>query len=176
MTSREKRLLTFFAIAAFAIVNLLGFKFLIQKRNDQRGKLIAAEKELEGAQQIGDISAQFTDDIDWLNARDLKEKHEQDVQNELKQFAYQEALRNGLQVGSQKLLEAVAPEGSRFHRSRVEFKVSGKEEPFYRWCDKLQSPDQLRAVTYMRLAPAREDDTKIEATVIAEQWFIPTTP
>lgn len=174
MTSNEKRLLTFFAVAAFALVNLLGFNILVKKRAKLQGSVSVAAKKLDDAKFYSEKSDLITDEIDWLNGRDLKEKNEQDVQNDLKQFAYQEALRNGLQVSSQKLLDAVA--GTQFHRSRVEFKVNGREEAFFRWCDKLQSPDQLRAITYLRLVPAREDDTKIEATAIVEQWFIPVTP
>lgn len=175
MTSNEKRLLTFFAVAAFALVNLLGFNTLVKKRDKLQGSVSVAAKKLDDAKFYSEKSDLITDEIDWLNERDLKEKHEQDVQNDLKQFAFQEAQRAGLQVGSQKLLEAVTVEGNRFHRSRVEFKVSGREESFFRWCDRLQNPDQLRAITYLRLVPAREDDTKVEATVIVEQWFIPVS-
>lgn len=174
MTAREKRLLIFLVTGIFVIANLIGINALLKKRTDLHNRTLAAEKQLEGALMIRDNADQFAPEMDWLNERDLAPKNEQDVQNELKQFAYQEAQRSGLQVSSQKLLDAVAPESGRFHRSRVEFKVNGREEPFYRWCcDKLQSPDQLRAITYLRLVPAREDDTKIEATVIVEQWFIP---
>ena len=36
-------------------------------------------------------------------------------------------------------------------------------------------PDQFKGVTFMRLAPDSKDDTKIDATVVVEQWYVPLT-
>jgi hypothetical protein len=53
--------------------------------------------------------------------------------------------------------------------------VTGSEESLYRWFDKINVPEQFRAVSQILLSPNKQDDTKIDCTVTLEQWFIPAT-
>jgi len=63
--------------------------------------------------------------------------------------------------------------GPHYHRVKYEIPVSGTEQALYAWLDRMQTPGEFRAVTFLRLSPNREDDTKIDATVIVEQWYVP---
>ena len=56
---------------------------------------------------------------------------------------------------------------------KYEIPVSGSEQSLYSWLDRLQVPTEFRAVTFLRVSPNREDDTKADATVIVEQWYVP---
>ncbi len=53
--------------------------------------------------------------------------------------------------------------------------VSGLEANFYRWLVSLDEPKGFRRVTSLTLYPLKEDDTKIEARVTIEKWFVPET-
>ena len=46
----------------------------------------------------------------------------------------------------------------------------------YRWLDRINIPDQFRIATQIKLAPEKEDDTKIDCVAVIEQWFVPLPP
>lgn len=173
MSSREKNLLIFFAVAGFLILNLLGFNYY----SSQRLKVQAAKTQAVNALEMAEFNRNNTDlvldEMDWLADNEPEPAAYQDVQTSLQQLAEREAVGSGLTIKSQRLLPTEAPEGAHFNSVKVQLNVGGTEQALYLWFNRITEPKELRAVTFIRLAPDREDDTKIDSTVIIEQMFVP---
>ncbi|OYV03708.1 MAG: hypothetical protein CFE26_20730, partial [Verrucomicrobiales bacterium VVV1] len=119
---------------------------------------------------------QGEDEMTWLADHEPQPDEDQLVQTKLQQLAESEARNGGLTIktGGQKLLPTDKT-GPYYHRAKVEFTVNGTEQALYSWIGKLQVAAEFRAVTFLRMMPNKEDDTKIDATLIIEQWFVPAT-
>lgn len=176
MSSREKKLLIFFAVAGFIVLNFFGANQLFAYQARIKADRQAAESELKTAEVFVESKDQVMDEMNWLAEHEPEPDEDQLVQTKLQQLAESEARNGGLTIktGGQKLLPTDKT-GPNYHRAKVEFTVTGTEQALYSWIAKLQVPTQFRAVTFLRLQPNREDDTKIDATLIIEQWFIPAT-
>ena len=172
MSPREKKLLIFFGIGGFAILNLLGFKYFMLAQLDIRGKHAAAVTELNNAIMISDSRGELAPQIEWLAANEPRPSDYQPVQTALQELAEKEVTSAGLTLKTQKLM-ATDTAGPNYHRVKVQLAVTGTEASLYRWFDRLNTPEKLRCVTYIRLSPNKEDDTKIDCIAIVEQWFIP---
>ncbi len=171
MSTREKRLLILFATAGFVIVNFLLFGFYTQKRDEIRTERQNARNALDMANLASQSRELVADEMEWLAEHEPEPRPYQDEQSELQQFAESQARAMGLEVKKVDLLSTEP--GTHFSRVRVQLRVVGMEQPFYRWIvDSLNDPNELRAVTFLNLRPNPEDDTKLEATVIVEKWFV----
>jgi len=178
MSPREKKLLTIFALAGFVILNFLAFRFYTDKKLDVDRKQIEAKSKLDEAQLYSASRDSVVDEMEWLAQHEPQPSPHQDVQSALQQLIEREAQVTGLTIkpGSQKLLPPEEGQGRHYHRAKVQVTVTGTDEALYTWLhDRINSPEQLRGATNIRLSPDREDDTKIDATVVIEQWFIPAT-
>jgi hypothetical protein len=175
MSPREKKLITFFAIAGFAILNLLLFNFATAQRQAVNARRDQAQQKLATAEMFRESSAQVTDQMAWLAEHEPEPAANQDVQTKLQQLAESEAKATGLTIKTQKPLPTDSAEGRHYHRAKIQITVSGTEEALYRWFDKLNMPDQLRIASQIRLTPNQQDDTKIDCTATIEQWFVPLT-
>jgi len=176
MSSREKKLLIFFAVAGFIIINLLVVNRFFAYQAKVKGEIQIAEGELQRAEMFVASKDQVIDEMDWLASHEPEPAEDQVVQTNLQSLAESQARNGGLTIktGGQKLLPTDKT-GPNYHRAKVEFSVTGTEQALYAWIGKLQVANEFRAVTFLRLQPNREDDTKIDATLIIEQWFIPAT-
>lgn len=175
MSDREKKLLLFFGIAGFAILNFIGFNLAqAQSLKVSRNKA-EARKQLDMAEMFRESSAQVTDQMDWLAKHEPAPSSPQDVQTKLQQLAEKFALSNGLTIKSQKPMPTDTS-GVHFHRTQFQFVVNGQEDALYRWFDQINVPDQFRIASQIRLSPDTKDDTKIDCTATVEQWFVPTAP
>lgn len=177
MSNREKNLLIFFAVAGFIVLNLLGFKYFSTYQSKIKRERQEAQAELQRAEMFLDSRDQVEDEMNWLADHEPQPDEDQLVQTKLQQLAESEARNAGLSIktGGQKLLPT-DKSGRHYHRAKVEFTVNGSEQALYSWIGKLQVPTEFRAVTFLRLMPNKEDDTKIDATLIIEQWFVPAPP
>lgn len=173
MSDREKKLVLLFGLAAFVLLNVFGVSWFRSYKKDIAAKLSKAESRLQVAQAYSDSYTTVADEMDWLADHLPKARAEQIVQTELLEFASNQASTNQLTANRKKILPSDMAPGHRFHRAKVEFNVTGSEASLYRWLDRLQMPDQLRAITFLRLSPNGKDDTLIDCNVTAEQWFIP---
>ena len=171
MSDREKKLVLFFGLGAFVLLNLFGFsKFRVFRTNV--ANQVVKEKALVAAAEVNREEADSrSEEMEWLTNHYPEAKAGQTVQTELQLFGENQATANQLTVVNRRFLPV--EEGSNFHRAKVEFKVTGTEAALYRWLDRLQMPDQFRTVTFLRLSPDSKDDTLIDCTAIAEQWFVP---
>jgi hypothetical protein len=175
MSAREKKLIIFFAIAGFAILNLLVFNFATTQRQEVNTRRDQARQKLATAEMFRESSAQVTDQMDWLAEHEPEPAANQDVQTKLQQLAESEAKATGLTIKTQKPLPTDSAEGSHYHRAKIQITVTGTEQALYQWFDKLNLPDQLRIASQIRLTPNQQDDTQIDCTATIEQWFVPLT-
>jgi hypothetical protein len=175
MSSREKNLLMFFAVAGFFILNLLGFKYYTAQRQSVDSKRKDAELKLANAENFRTMSSELSADMEWLAANEPEPAAFQDVQSRLQQFGEQEAATARLTIKKQQPLETDTT-GAFFHRAKFQFNLVGSEQGLYQWFDRINVPSEFRAVTLIRLGPDREDDTLIDCTAIIEQWFVPIAP
>ena len=178
MSPREKKLLIFFAIAGFLVLNFLLLRVLSKPsaprwtasaiwpaRNSKPPKCSSASRE------------QVTDQMEWLAKHEPEPAANQDVQTKLQQLCESEAKTAGLTIKSQK------PTAHRRHGRAVistapksRSPSTAAEEALYRWFDRLNIPEQLRIASNIRLSPNKQDDTKIDCTATIEQWFVPLPP
>ena len=172
MSAREKKLILFFAIAGFAILNFLAFNFAKTKRIEVDRQRDQAKQKLATAEIFQASREQVTDQMEWLAEHEPEPAANQDVQTALQQLAEREAKAAGLTIKTQKPLPTDSTAKRHYHRAKLQILVTGSEESLYRWFDKLNMPDQFRIASQIRLSP-NTDDTKIDCTATIEQWFVP---
>jgi hypothetical protein len=176
MSSREKKLLTLFAIAGFVVVNLLGLSFYKKKSVEVGARLLAAEQTLQRNEMFEASREQSMDEMKWLQKNLPDPAEYENVQTALQSFCVAEARRFGLTLVELPMRNRETVEGNHFQRVQVSYKLSGTEENLYRWLDRVNMPAQLRAGTRVLLTPNKEDDTQIDCTTTIEQWFVPASP
>lgn len=174
MTKREKILLGVLITVAlvmgtFYLINSLYFPRL----RSAEAKLSAAEAQILTAKSLSAVKDQYATEIDWLTANEPEPKSAQKAQTDLQNFVETSAKQLGIKVEQQRLQPSVKNEASYYHRSRIQMKVKCTEDLLYRWLDRVHDPRAFRAVTFLRLNPQRDDDTKIDAQLTIEQWFVP---
>lgn len=174
MSPREKRLLNLLLIVGFVLLNFAAYKLFYMKRlADVKQRAVTAEASVEAAKSSLEMMDLFEEEMAWLEKNEPKEATEQEAQTKLQQLLEREAQRNNLTIKRQKLQPSVVSPGLIYHRARIEIEVNGMEMSLYRWLDRIHSPTESRAVTFMRMNPQKDDDTKIDCQIIVEQWFTP---
>jgi hypothetical protein len=173
MSDREKKLVLLFSLAIFVLLNFFAISWYRGYRASVTKALGKAKQSVVDADIMDKDREINQGEMDWLADHYPEPKAGQTVQTELEQFASNQATANTLEIKRRKILPS--DETGRFHRAKVEFNVTGTEAALYRWLDRLQMPDQFRAITFMRLSPDAKDDTKIDCTVTAEQWYVPAS-
>lgn len=172
MSDREKKLLIFFGVAIFLVANFFGYSLLAKKKQEVAVEIGQLETTIMEAENFEAQEAQVLDEMEWLVEHEPEPVEAEPVGPKLEQFANARATSAGLTVQKRTILPDDET-GPSYWRARVEMQVTGMEEALYRWLSQLQDPNQFRAVTALRLSPNREDDTKIDANVVIEEWFIP---
>jgi hypothetical protein len=175
MSPREKKLLIFFALAGFAILNFLAFNFAKSKRAEVNAQRAEAEQKLATAEMFRTNSEQVSKEMEWLAEHDPEPMANQDVQTSLQQAVEREAKAAGLTIKPGQKPLPTDTTGVHYHRAKIQITVTGAEDGLYRWFDKLNLPTQFRIASQIRLTPNAQDDTKIDCTATVEQWFIPKT-
>lgn len=174
MSPREKKLLIFFALGGFAVLNLLGYKVFATQQIAIKGEHARAKTQLDSARMISASRDEVDPVMAWIETNQPRPADYQLVQSALQDLAAKEATNAGLTPKTQKLLDTEQT-GTHYHRAKFQITLSGTEQALFRWFDKLNEPTKLRAVTFLRLSPNKEDDTKIDCTAVVEQWFVPAT-
>jgi len=176
MSFREKKLLIFFGIAGFLIINLIAWNFYTAKRADVARQLNSAHLKLEKALEFRASREQVTDQMDWLGKHEPEPAANQDVQTKLQGLCETEAKTANLTIITQKPLPTDAEAGRHFHRAKIKLSVTGTEQALYQWFDRLNSPEQMRIASFVQVSPNKKDDTQIDCTATIEQWFVPLPP
>ncbi|MES2440018.1 MAG: hypothetical protein V4584_13160 [Verrucomicrobiota bacterium] len=175
MSDREKKLLIFFSLAGFIIVNFLVFNFAKSTRTDVDNQRKQAEQKLTIAESYRDNSEKVAGEMEWLTEHEPEPAANQDVQTSLQQIVEREAKSVGLTIKPGQKPLPTDTTGTYYHRAKIQITVSGTDESLYRWLDRLNVPDQFRIASQIRLSPNTQDDTKIDCTATIEQWFVPKT-
>jgi hypothetical protein len=176
MSDREKKLIVFFAIAGFVILNLLAFNFAKSMRIDVDSQAKLARAKLATAERFQQQREQVTSEMEWLAEHEPQPAADQDVQTSLQKAVESEAKSVGLTIkmGQQPILTDTS--GKNYHRAKIKISVTGTELALYSWFDRLNVPDQFRIDSQILLTPNVSDDTKIDCVSTFEQWFVPTAP
>ena len=172
MSDREKKLVLLFGLAAFLLVNFFGISWFQGQKAKIARQLVEAKGKVDLALVTSDSYDTVIEEMDWLNQKTPEPRTGQLVGTELEQYASNQATTHQLTI-TRRDIKANDESGVYFHRAMVEFRVNGREDSFYRWLDRLQMPEQFRAVTFLRLAPDTKEETLIDATVHVEQWYVP---
>ncbi|MCW1920928.1 hypothetical protein OKA05_00080 [Luteolibacter arcticus] len=172
MSDREKKLVMFFGLAAFVLVNFFAISWFQSQKEKIARQLTDAKGKVAVAQATADNYDTVVDEMNWLGDKSPAPKTGQLVATELETYASNQATTHQLEI-KRRAIKPNDETGVYFNRAKVEFNVTGREDSLYRWLDRLQMPDQFKAVTSMRLSPDAKDDTKIDATIEVEQWYIP---
>ena len=175
MSPREKKLLIFFAIAGFAILNLLAFNFAKGKRSSVDTQREQAKQQLAIAEVASENREQVADEMDWLAKHEPEPQANQDVQTGLQGTVEREAKSAGLTIKPGQKPLPTDSTGKYYHRAAIQITVTGTEQSLYQWFDRINVPDQFRIASQIRLTPNQQDDTKIDCTATIEQWFVPKT-
>ena len=176
MSPREKKLLIFFGIAGFLIINILMWKFYVSKRTEATRQLSVARQKLETARIFRASREQVTDQLDWLAKHEPEPAANQDVQTKLQQLCETEAKATNLTILTQKPLPTDAEASRHYHHAKIKLSVTGTEQALYQWFDRLNLPEQLRIASFIQVSPNKKDDTQIDCTATIEQWFVPLPP
>lgn len=176
MSDREKKLIVFFSIAGFVILNFLAFNFAKSMRIKVDAQTKLATDQLVTAENFQKSREQVTEEMEWLAEHEPQPAANQEIQTRLQQAVESEARNSGLTIkpGQKPLPTDTA--GKNYHRAQIEISVTGTEEALYRWFDQLNVPDQFRITSQIRLTPNAQDDTKIDFKGTVEQWFVPIAP
>lgn len=176
MSDREKKLIVFFSLAGFVILNFLAFNFAKSMRADVDSQTKLATDQLVTAENFQKSREQVTEEMEWLAEHEPQPATNQEVQTRLQQVVESEARNAGLTIKPGQKPLPTDTTGKNYHRAKIEISVTGTEESLYRWFDSLNVPDQFRVTSQSRLTPNAQDDTKIDFKGIVEQWFVPITP
>jgi type II secretory pathway component PulM len=176
MSTREKRLLIFFGIAGFLVLNFLAFNFYQTKRQVAVAQLADAQRQLDQAEIIKESRDQVAEEMEWLRENEPEPAAAQDVQTQLQKFCESQASEAGLTIKIQRPMPTDSTEGRQYHRAKFQFTLTGTEESLYRWLDRVNVPADFRIATQIRLNPNKEDDTQIDCVTVVEQWFVPLSP
>ena len=79
MSSREKRLLIFFAAAGFILLNVFGYRLFADQRDTVRRDRENAARQLEQAKMISTKRDEVVGEMDWLAEHEPQPSAEQDV-------------------------------------------------------------------------------------------------
>ncbi len=174
MSDREKKLVLLFGLAAFVLINVFGVSWFRKQRDRLAAEVLEAEGNVQTADAFDRKYDTVLEEMDWMIEHAPKERSGQLVATELEQYASNQATTHQLTVKKRAILPN-DQSGTHFHRAKSEFNVTGREDSLYRWLDRLQMPDQFRAITFLRLSPDAKDDKLIDCTVTVEQWYVPLT-
>ena len=106
---------------------------------------------------------------DWLEKFDPEPINFRQAMVGLEQLVSKQGKAMKLPIQRIAVMQAVP--GKRYSRSRLECQVSGDEKTIYKWLDALQSPNDFRVLTALRVKQNQENPGKIDCLVRIEQWF-----
>ncbi len=111
MSDREKKLILFFALAGFAILNILGYGFAMKARAKANSERDLAKQKLATAEAYQDSREKVSLEMEWLANHEPEPAANQDVQTKLQLFAEGQAQEVGLTIKAQKPLPTDATAG-----------------------------------------------------------------
>ncbi len=174
MTERERNLLLLLVVMAFLAANFLGYKVWYEpKMVELNSALTKANTKVEANEGKSSLFDLISQDKDWLDRFEPKPSTVGKMKTRIQQLAENEAARAGLVIKTKDFGDDVETPSLNYHRVRYQIQVNGIESSIYRWLDRLHSPNEFRAITFVRLKPQRDDATRADCEVFLDQWFVP---
>ena len=176
MSKREQNLLNLLLMALVIAGALLAYRKVYEPRLAKaKSQLANAEQKLQIAEATSKHKDLFIEEQEWLTNYQPEPVSQQSAQSKLQEYCSTVAKRNNLEIKSESLLPAYTPEGTFYHRAKIDLLVVGKEKSFYNWLTALDNPQIFQRITFLSLYPNKADDTLIEAKVVIEKWYIPAS-
>lgn len=174
---REKKLLILLGIVAFGFANVFLYDWYAGKRKNLKGVLDAAKAEVElskASLSMRDDNPEIREDMEWLEKFGPKPGEHRDVQDKLMEDVQKYASQMGLSIkGAPVQIDPKEEEVGDYAVAKVEFKVNASEKNFYNWLVRFQQPARSRGISQLTVTPQRDDNTRIDCTVVFQEWFQP---
>ena len=175
----EKRLLTSFGIAAFLLLNLLGFSWLKKKNLVIERQRITLETRARELQMWKNRAPEAEQKRAFLDQHLQAYADEATRETYLDQFVNQEASALDLIVRKNQPMPVKLEE--HFHKSRYTAEVSGSWDNVLEFTYRLQQPRDFRFVSTIRLKSQKKEGATADAEEAAdvvctfeiEKWWSP---
>lgn len=174
MNDREKKL-TFILVAAVLII---GTMFLYTSYSAKMKKNRATYKrnaeEISRMEKELDEAASRSDEMDWLAEYPPIESTHGKVASDLAGFTEKSALRSGVTIGKRpRPMDEDVNEFGAYRSAVIRVTASAADAQLYHWLVDLQSPNDARSITSLKIIPKRTDDTKMDCELEVTQWYSP---
>lgn len=174
MNEREKKLLTVLFGAAFIIANVFGYSMYNAGMKRMQAELHNGGKELKKKTDELVKADTRVDEMNWLAENQPAEGTHGRVGAELATYTERSAGRYGVNIKKRPSpLREDAGEGGAYRSAKVKVVGNARDDAMYRWLTDLQDPKKSRSVTFLRIAPQRDDPTRIDCELEVTQWFSP---
>ncbi len=174
---REKKLLILLGVVSFGLANVFLHDWYVSKRKAIENSLESAKSEVEVAKaslSMLDNQPQMSKEIEWLEQFGPKPGQHREVQDRLMEDVQRFATQLGVTVkGAPVQIDPKEEEIGDYAVAKVEFKVNTAEKGFYNWLIRFQQPQKSRGISQLIVSPQRDDDTRIDCTVVFQEWFQP---
>lgn len=172
----EKRLLIFFGIAAFILLNLLGFSWLKKRNVLLERQRITVESRIRELEMWKGKAAEAEQKRAYLDQHLQAYADEATRETYLDDFIKREASDLDLEVRKNVTMPALLEE--HFHKSRYTAEVSGAWDDVFEFIYRLQQPKDFRFVRTIRLKSQKKEGSSDEAadavcTFELEKWWSP---
>ncbi len=172
----EKRLLIFFGIAAFILLNLLGFSWLKKRNVLLERQRITVESRIRELEMWKGKAAEAEQKRTYLDQHLQAYADEATRETYLDDFIKREASDLDLEVRKNVTMPALLEE--HFHKSRYTAEVSGAWDDVFEFIYRLQQPKDFRFVRTIRLKSQKKEGSSDEAadavcTFEIEKWWSP---
>lgn len=171
MNKREKFLLSCIIALVVIVAHFVGANVLIKRYQEKKNELASLTTKAESYRQSDSVAEVIKDEVAWLQKYEPKPSTSQETLSELQAFLMKSADELSLTPYAPKLFQAEEVDGY-YRQVKVQISAKGSEEQIYRWMTAIHQPQSFRAVTYMKLQPATDDDQLVVCTVVANQWLV----
>ncbi len=178
LKSSEKRLLTFLGIAAFLLLNLLGFSWLKKRNVALERQRITLDSRARELRMWKDRAPEAEQKRAYLDQHLQAYADEATRETYLDQFINEEASDLNLTVRKNQPMPVKLED--HFHKSRYTAEVSGSWDDVFEFIFRLQAPKEFRFVPTLRIKPQKkegstsnDDPADAVCTFEIEKWWSP---
>lgn len=176
MKEREKKLLFVLIGVALLIVNIFLFTSYQASMKQKRSALSTGAGQLKQMKEELASWESQQEDLQWLQENPPTEGHHGKIGAEL--ATYTEKSANRFQVNLKvrpSPQREDADESGAYRSSRVKVAASAMDRELYNWLADLQDPQKSRSVTFLRITPERDDQSRVDCVLEVTQWFSPVS-
>jgi len=172
---REKKLLILLGIIGFGVANVFLHDWYSTKRKKVESSLTKVRSEVEVARaslSMFEESSEMSSEMDWLERFGPKPGEHREVQDRLMEDVQKYASQMGVTIkGAPTQIDLKDEVVGDYAVAKVEFKVNTSETGFYNWLVRFQQPQESRGISQLVVNPQRDDNTRVDCTVVFQEWF-----